>query len=89
MEKKFYGPGCAYKTKAEWNIAFDKQAQVIADTLKITMDQARVRQMALLASGIMEQGHPDDPITQRMIDMFLSHPRWDSQPKTFGKTKHL
>lgn len=57
----------------------------MADTLGITMDQARVRQLALLGSGIMEQGHPDDPITQRMIDMFLSNPAWDKHPKHFDK----
>jgi hypothetical protein len=85
MSRKFYGPNCPIKTKKEWNEVFEKQTAIVASTLGITMDQARVRQMALLASGIMDAGHPDDPITQRMIDMFLTNPSWDSQPKHFGE----
>jgi hypothetical protein len=86
MSKKYYGPDKPIKTKEEWNEVFDKQAKIVAHTLGITMDQARVRQLALLGSGIMEQGHPDDPVTRMMIDNFLSNPAWDKQPKNFGKT---
>jgi hypothetical protein len=86
MSKKFWGPDKPIKSQKEWDTVFESQAKVIAETLKITMDQARVRQLALLKSGILDQGDPTDPTMQRIIDMFLSNPAWDNQPKYFGES---
>ena len=85
MSKKYWGPGQPYKTEESWTKAFDEQAQVVADTLKITLDQARVRQYALFASGLMDDFNPDDKISCMMVDAFLTNPAWDNQPKTFGE----
>lgn len=73
------------KSQKEYDEVFESQATIVAKTLGITMDQARVRQLALLKSGILEQGGPDDPVTQMMIDAFMTDPAWDKQPKTFGE----
>lgn len=89
MEKKKYQPDDPIKSQKEYDEVFEAQAKVIADTLKITMDQARVRQLALLKSGLLQQGHPDDPVSQMMIDSFLTSPAWDKQPKHFGENKPL
>lgn len=73
------------KSQKEYDELFENQAGIVAKTLGITMDQARVRQLALLKSGILDQGSYNDPVSQMMIDAFLTDPAWDSQPKTFGK----
>lgn len=72
------------QNKKEYDETFENAARMIAETLNITMDQARVRQLTLLNSGILDQGDPNDPISQMMIDAFLTNPAWDKQPKQFN-----
>lgn len=68
---KYYGPGKPIKTRKEWEKVFEAQAKIVAQTLHLPIDKARLRQQALLDSGIMDGGHPDDLGTQKKIDMFL------------------
>lgn len=75
------------KNQKEYNEVFENAAKMMADTLGITLDQARVRQLALLKSGILDHGDPDDMTTKIMIDAFLTNPAWDKRPKHFQTPK--
>lgn len=56
----------------------DETLKFLVDTtvhvMKLDRPEATKRVKALMKSGILESGHPDDPHTQRRIDMFLTIP---------------
>lgn len=87
MEKR-YGPDKPHKTKAEYDKAFENCCKVIAQTLKITIDQARVRQYALIESGLLNDYDPKNLSHQMAVDLFLTDPAWDKQPNRFANKKY-
>ena len=62
------------KSQKEYDSVFEKQVQTAMSTLKISRDQAAKRIKALLNSGLLDSGHPDNPKTQMMIDKFMQNP---------------
>jgi hypothetical protein len=59
------------KSQEEANKVFTYLVDTTTKVLKIERLQAEKRVRALLDSGILDGGSPDDPITQRKIDEFL------------------
>jgi hypothetical protein len=59
-----------YKNR-EWKLLFDEQVRITAKTLYISIEQAEKRYSALLISGLVDTGSPDDPIKKEQIDRFL------------------
>ena len=53
---------------------FNSIVGTVIDTLKIDRAQAEKRVNALLKSGILNNGSPNDPAKQREIDMFIITP---------------
>jgi len=59
------------KSKEEAEQIFNNLVKIAMDTEGISRDQAEKRITALLKSGILEGGNPDDPKTIIMIDVFM------------------
>jgi hypothetical protein len=57
--------------------SFDFVIKEMMNKLNIGEVDAMNRLAALIESGILNQGHPTDPISKIMIDSFLTSDRWD------------
>lgn len=59
------------KSQKEADKVFSSLVKTTISQLKISKDQAEKRIRALLDSGILDGGHPEDSLTQMKIDAFL------------------
>lgn len=69
-----YKPTNPIKSQSEADQVFNYLSETTAKTLGISIVQAQKRVQALLNSGLLNSGHPDDPASQMKIDKFLSTP---------------
>lgn len=51
---------------------FDALVKTTMQTVKISKEQAEKRITALIASGVLDNGDPDTPLFQMIVDKFLN-----------------
>jgi len=61
-------------SKKEAQELFKKSVNVTMVTLNISRKQAEKRTRALLDSGILDNGNPNNPDSQKLIDKFMTTP---------------
>lgn len=62
------------KSQKEADKIFKGLVNIAISTLNISQEQAEKRISALLDSGILDKGSPDNPDSQKLIDKFMTTP---------------